>query len=441
MRDRKSTRLNSSHTEIYTLSLHDALPISINDVSVVEGNSGTTNAVLTVSLSAATAQTVTVNYATANGTATAGADYISTNGTLTFLPGQTSQTITVADVGDALDELDETIRVNQTAATNATISDGQGVVTILDDDAAPVLAINDVSVVEGNSGTTNAVLTVSLSAATAQTVTVNYATANGTATAGTDYVSTNGTLTFLPGQTSQTITVAVLGDALDELDETILVNLTAATNATISDGQGVVTILDDDAAPVLAITDVSVVEGNSGTTNAVLTVSLSAAAAQTVTVNYATANGTATAGADYVSTNGTLTFLPGQTSQTITVADVGDALDELDETIRVNQTAATNATISDGQGVVTILDDDAAPVLAINDVSVVEGNSGTTNAVLTVSLSAASAQAVTVNYATANGTATAGSDYIFANGTLTFNPGETTKTITVRVLGDTVNEA
>src|SRR5204863_7488105 len=169
-----------------------------------------------------------------------------------------------------------------------------------------VRSINDVSVVEGNSGTTNAVLTVSLSAATAQTVTVNYATANGTATAGTDYVSTNGTLTFLPGQTSQTITVAVLGDVLDELDETILVNLTAATNATISDGQGVVTIVDDDAAPVLAINDVSVVEGNSSTTNAVLTVSLSAATAQTVTVNYATANGTATAGTKYESNTSAL---------------------------------------------------------------------------------------------------------------------------------------
>src|SRR5206468_2951997 len=199
-----------------------------------------------------------------------------------------------------LDEPDETILVNLTAATNATISDGQGVVTILDDDSVPVLTINDVSVVEGNSGRTNAVLTVSLSAASAQTVVVNFATANGTATAGTDYISTNGTLTFLPGQTSQTITVAVLGDALDELDETILVNLTAATNATISGGQGVVTIVDDDAAPVLAINDVSVVEGDSGTTNAVLTVSLAAAAAQTVTVNFATANGTATAGSDYL---------------------------------------------------------------------------------------------------------------------------------------------
>src|SRR5207249_3695439 len=129
--------------------------------------------------------------------------------------------------------------------TNATISDGRGVVTILDDDAT-VLAINDVSVVEGNSGTTNAVLTVSLSAASAQTVTVNYATANGTATAGSDYISANGTLTFLPGETSKTITVRVLGDTVYESDETLVVNLSSAVNATIGDAQGVVTILNDD---------------------------------------------------------------------------------------------------------------------------------------------------------------------------------------------------
>src|SRR5207249_2804 len=155
----------------------------------------------------------------------------------TFLPGQTSQTITVAVLGDVLDELDETILVNLTAATNATISDGQGLVTIPDDDASPFLSINDVIVEEGNSGTTNAVLTVSLSAARAPTVTFLYQTANPTATAAPSLHDALPILTFLPGQTSQTITVAVLGDALDELDETILVNLTAATNATISDGQ------------------------------------------------------------------------------------------------------------------------------------------------------------------------------------------------------------
>src|SRR5256885_2037577 len=127
---------------------------------------------------------------------------------------------------------------------------------LLDDDA-PVLAINDVSVVEGNSGTTNAVLIVSLSAATAQTVTVNYATANGTAPGGTDYVFTNGTLTFQPGETSKTITVRVLGDTVYESDETLVVNLSSAVNATIGDAQGVVTILNDDrlnVPPTIVIT-------------------------------------------------------------------------------------------------------------------------------------------------------------------------------------------
>src|SRR5204863_62476 len=124
---------------------------------------------------------------------------------------------------------------------------------------------------------------------------------------------------FSAGETSKIVIVPVKGDLLNEPDETFLLKLSNASNAVIDCAQAVGTIINDDAAPVLAINDVSVVEGNSGTTNAVLTVSLSAATAQTVTVNYATANGTATAGTDYVSTNGTLTFLPGQTSQTITV--------------------------------------------------------------------------------------------------------------------------
>src|SRR5437667_31942 len=233
--------------------------------------------------------------------------------------------MSVPVLGDVLNELDETILVNLTAATNATISDGQGVVTILDDDAAPVLSINEIGRASCRERANNAVLTVSLYDETEQTVTVNYATANGTATAGTDYVSTNGTLTFLPGQTSQTIRVVIGGDVRDVLVETILVNLTAATNATISDGQGVVTILDDDAAPVLSINDVSVMEGDSTTNIQAHTVSLSSASAQNVTVNYATANGTATAGTDYVSTNGPLFFMPGPTTQTYTLS-LHDAL-------------------------------------------------------------------------------------------------------------------
>jgi hypothetical protein len=113
----------------------------------------------------------------------------------------------------------------------------------------PSLSVSDATVTEGNAGTVNAVFTVTLSAASAQTVTVSYATANGSASAGSDYAAASGTLTFAPGTTSQTVTVAVTGDTLPEANETFLVNLGSPTNATIAKGQGQGTILNDDAAP------------------------------------------------------------------------------------------------------------------------------------------------------------------------------------------------
>ena len=161
--------------------------------------------------------------------------------------------------------------------------------------------MNDVTVTEGNAGAVNANFTVTLSAPSTQTVTVDYATSNGTATAPQDYTSASGTLTFDPGVTSRTITVAVLGDVLDEPNETFVVTLSGAVNASIGDGQGLGTITDDDPAPTLSISDASVTEGNAGTVNAVFTVSLSASSAQTVSASYATANGTAMAPGDYTS--------------------------------------------------------------------------------------------------------------------------------------------
>jgi hypothetical protein len=220
--------------------------LAINDVTVTEGNTGTVNAVFTVTLSTVSGQAVTVNYATANGTAVAPADYTATSGTLTFAAGVTTQSITVPVVGDTLDEANETFVVNLSGATNATIADSQGVGTITDNDATPSLVINNVSVTEGNTGTQNAVFTVTLSAASGQTVTVNYATANGTATAGSDYVARSGTLTFNPGTTTQTIPVTVNGDTVVEANETFVVNLSGATNATIADSQGVGTIVNND---------------------------------------------------------------------------------------------------------------------------------------------------------------------------------------------------
>ena len=245
-------------------------------------------------------------------------------------------TVTVLVAGDTLDEANETFTVNLTNAVNATIADNQGLGTITDDDPLPALTINDVSVAEGDSGTVAATFTVSLSPLSGRSVTVNYATVNNTAVAPGDYAATSGTLTFTPGQTTKTVTVLVKGDLLAEIDENYFLDLTNAVNATITDPRGVGTIIDDDGEPTLSIDDVTVTEGNSGSVNANFSVSLSAASGETVSVGYATADGTAAAGSDYVAAGGNLVFTPGQLTKTVTVQVTGDTLDEIDEAFTVN---------------------------------------------------------------------------------------------------------
>ena len=217
--------------------------LSINDTSVPEGNTGTVNASFTVSLSpaiTAACPAATVSYQTANGTAIAGSDYGIVIGTLTFPPGTTTQPITVPVMGDRIFEGNETFFVNLSGPVNATIADGQGVGTIVDDDP-PGLSVNDVTAVEG----TTAVFTVTLSPVNpTQTVTVNYTTANGTATAGSDYQLASGTLTFPPGTATQPISVVINADSLVEGAETYFVNLSVPVNAAIAYPQGTGTILD-----------------------------------------------------------------------------------------------------------------------------------------------------------------------------------------------------
>src|SRR6185312_16082342 len=165
------------------------------------------------------------------GTATQPADYTSSNLIITFPPGTTTQAFAVTVAGDVLDEADDTFVVNLTTPTNATIADPQGLGTIVDDDPLPSLAINDVSRVEGNSGIANLTFTATLSAASGRTVTVNFATSDGTATAPADYTSSSGTLTFNPGVLTRTIAVPVVGDTRDEFDETFVTALSSPTNA------------------------------------------------------------------------------------------------------------------------------------------------------------------------------------------------------------------
>jgi len=229
-------------------ALLNAVPdFSITSVTVTEGNTGSVTATFTIQLSAPSTSPTTVHYSTADGTAIASRDYVSTSDTLTFNPGDTQQQVTVAVIGDRIDEYDEYFTLNLSAATNAGIANGQGVGTILDDDPPPTIVINDASVVEGNSGSKLMVFTVSLSGASEKPISVNYSTANGTAkTSNHDYTVQSGTLYFAAGETTKTISIVVYGDKKKEPNETFFVNLSGAFDATILDSQGIGTIVNDD---------------------------------------------------------------------------------------------------------------------------------------------------------------------------------------------------
>ncbi|HET9316498.1 MAG TPA: Calx-beta domain-containing protein [Vicinamibacteria bacterium] len=219
--------------------------LNIGDATATEGDAGSTSALLTVSLSSPVAQQVTVQFATANGTATAGADYTATSGTLTFAPSTQTATVTVSVTGDVLDENDETFFVNLTNPVNAIIGDGQGVGTIADDDPLPLLSVAGCTVTEGNAGTTPCSFALTLAPASGRNVTLAYATADGTAIAGSDYTAAAGTLTFPPGATSRTVAVDVLGDLAPEGDEAFTLGLSSVVNAA-GGGTATGSISDDD---------------------------------------------------------------------------------------------------------------------------------------------------------------------------------------------------
>lgn len=257
----------------------------------------------------------------------------------------------------------------------------------------PTASIADLAAAEGNSGTTAFDFTVSLSApAGAGGASVTYATADGTASAGSDYTATSGTLTIPQGASSGTVSVLVNGDATEEPNETFFVNLSGATGATLADAQAVGTITNDDnpAPPALSISDTAAVEGDTGTTQFMFTLSLSAPAnAGGVTVNYATADGTATAGSDYAAvTAGSATIPAGSSSVVVSVDVNGDTTVEPNENFAVNVTSATGATVADGQGTGTINNDDVA-ITPIHDiqgnvqVSPLAGQSVTTRGIVT----------------------------------------------------------
>ncbi len=428
---------------IGTIQNDDAVPsLSIVDPMVTEGDISPVSAPFTVTLSAVSEVTVTVQYSTTGITAQSGVDFVGARQTITFTPGVTNTIINVQVIGDVIQELDETFKVvlSNPIPIEAPISVAEAIGTILDLDPEPDLSIVDALVMEGDSGTSIAAFPVSLSVVSGVTVTVQYSSTGVTAQSDVDYIGASGTITFTPGVTNTSIDVLVIGELIDELDETFSTGLNNGVNANILVGTATGIIQDDDPPPSLNIADAQVTEGNSGTTGIVFTVTLSTASSFPITVTYGTSSGTATSGVDFQPASGQLEFSPGQTQKLVTVTVNGDTLYEYDETFNVNLSLPQNATIADGTATGTILDDDTKPFLIINDTNVLEGDSGTTNAIFQVHLIPEAGKPVTVTYTTGGGTATPGADYETTSGILTIPAGSITEYITVTVKGDTIDE-
>ena len=510
----------------------DDLPaLSVADATATEAEGATLDFVVT--LDPAASGTVTVAYATADGTATANVDYTPTSGKLTLEAGETTKTIAVPITLDTVDDDGETLTLTLSEPSGAELADAEATGTIQDfeghdrphdlqatvaegavvltwedpttydshdlyhilrhrpelgeaepqvyaeyahitdrtfTDTAVVAgvlygyAVKAVKDVFGNLGPMSEIVevrvpadttasssilsvsdasadegdavefTVSLSTASSQQVTVQYATSGGSATSGTDFTDTSGTLEFAAGAMSKTVSVATTEDTADEEDETFTLTLSGATHATLGDSTATGTIEDDDEnLPTLDVSDASATEGD----DVEFMVSLSAASSQKVTVGYAMSGGTATSGTDFTDASGTLEFAAGATSKTVSVATTEDTADEEDETFTLTLSGATHATLGDSTATGTIEDDDETPpTLSVSDASAAEGD----DVEFTVSLSAASSQQVTVGYATSGGTATSGTDFTAKSSTLTFAANVTSKTVSVATTDDTADE-
>lgn len=464
----------------------DGPSVSVSDATASEGDG---QIVFRIQLSAPSPEPITVAFTTGSNSAQVGLDYGTqgstgtTNeirGTRTFDPFSGDPSTGTAPFIDVpINLIDDNISepteifnftLTQVTSNNATLTGPgarrQAIGTILDNDGAPnltVTAVNPQGTVEGNAGNTPAVFTVTLSNPTSQTVTFRYQTVAGTATDGQDFTGfqTARIGTIAAGQTSTNISVNIVGDTIDEPDETFGVRVFGASNSVSIGGVGsseqtVFTTIIDDDGPTISIvpTNVNVTEGNNGArTPASFTVQLNTASPQDVSFTF-TLGGAgnnaneATRGSDYISaaTTGTITIPAGQTTTLITIVVLGDNVKENNETITLTLSAPNGGALGTAAtGTITIIDDDLTPTINLTGPgSAREGsNGGQTNFVFRPTLDRPSFQNITVNFTVNDGTATAASGDFTAptNNVVTFIAGQTTTTpIIVPVRADRLNE-
>lgn len=358
-----------------SVSLAAPLPsISIDDVTVTEGNAGTVTTTFTITQNSRGKSSV--RFATAQGTASSPGDFLSRTGRLRFAGGHRKNKVAITVVGDTLDESNETFFLRLTDPVGATIGGGEGKATITDDDAPPsVSSVATVTVPEGNSGDTPfASIDVTLSAPSGRLVSVDYSTIDGSAAAGSDYDLTAGTLEVPAGETVGSVTVRILGDDATEGDETFDVDLANPVNATLGAHPTVITIQDNDPIPpgsaVLNVSGGTIREGNTGTRTLIFTVTRSGETSTPVNVDFQTANGTAIAPLDYMSTSGNLSFAATVTTATVGVEIKGDRRLEHRERLFLSLlNPSVGAAVENGQASGWIRDDDTRTRFTLSKVS------------------------------------------------------------------------
>jgi gliding motility-associated-like protein len=511
--------------------------LSVGDVSVIEGDAGTTNLSFVIESTVNVAASLTVNYDITDNTATDGSDYNALTGVATLTPGSRQVQVVVAIEGDHLDELDETFTITLSAPSGGTLVDDAAIGTILDDDESPVIAndnasiaedvvnntnvynvndtgsgvdldgdneaisysivsgndlgifdvnastgqifvvdntnldyevntqhilriraedpygnndeaditvqvvntdsdiqlsINDpAAVLEGDAGTVNLVFTVSTNHLTANNYSFDFASSDVTATAGDDYQAMSGSGSVTAGTSSTTITVLVNGDNLVEANETFNVTLSNILTGLMADATGVGTITDDDAVPDIANATVSISEdaSNNDVVYNVDDVNSTDNDNDGDGISYSITNGNSDGVFTIHPTTGVISVLSNANLDYETVNQY---------LLTVQATDGTNATT--GLITVNVTNTDSDVSLSINDVSLSEGNSGTTAMSFTVTSNVAVANDLTFDYATAEVEAVVPNDFTPAAGTLTFSTGETYKTITISIVGDKLDE-
>lgn len=396
--------------------------------STVMENAGT--ATITITRTNGRDGAASVHYATSNGTAIAGDDYIAASGTLNFADGEISKTFTITILDDGIIENDKTVNLTLTNVTGASAgSPMQATLTIRNDDATVQFTQSDFTIAE-NAGT--ATITISRLGNNDGIISVDYTTEDGTAVSGIDYTAVSGTLTFAASEMSRSFTIPILDDNELEGGETVNLTLSNPTgNASLGNpNPATLTIENDDVTIQFTQSNFN---GLESVGEATIAVSRAGNSTGVTTVEYTTQDGTAVSGIDYVAISGTLTFNADELNKTFAISILNDGNAEGNEIVNLLLSNPSDGSMlgDPNQATLTIADDGATFQFAQSHFVVAEDAE---TAVITLTRAGDLDSAMAVTYATSNGTAIAGIDYEAKSGTITFASGEDTKTFTILIL-------